>query len=40
MFSSGFLLDLFPLPFPSTHADEEALSLDVCSLFLTDALLS
>lgn len=40
MITSGFLLDLLPLPFPSTHPDEEALSLAVCSLFLTDALLS
>lgn len=40
MFSLGFLLDLFPLPLPGTHPDEEVLGLAVCSLFLTDALLS
>lgn len=40
MFSSDFLLDLLPIPLPGTHPDEEALSLAVCSLFLTDVLLS
>ena len=40
MFSSGFLLDLLPLPLAGTHPDVEALSLAECSLFLTDALLS
>lgn len=39
MFSSGFLLDLLPFLLPGTHPDEEALSLVVCSLFLTVALL-